>query len=202
VLFGYLDNIPLDGHYASTDPLLFDGGMNLYAYVNGEPVNAIDQSGLTGICVGGGVVTGLGGGFEYCEDISPDGTSGRPVLNKRNTHSICIEGAAGLSAGGGAVWKDPASTSATLGWDMGITCGPVTIGFSGEAGWKVNECGKWDITAGAGFKVQFGPYSVGFPLPEPGAGHATLGIETSNSPNMSAKCGLGVKASARGCKKW
>ncbi len=35
------------GRFLQTDPILFDGGMNLYAYTGNDPVNFIDPSGLS-----------------------------------------------------------------------------------------------------------------------------------------------------------
>jgi RHS repeat-associated protein len=39
------------GRYLSPDPIGFEGGMNLYAYVGGNPVNAVDPLGLTSASV-------------------------------------------------------------------------------------------------------------------------------------------------------
>lgn len=44
---------PETGRYISADPIGLAGGMNLYAYVGGDPVNAVDINGLSnqqGVC--------------------------------------------------------------------------------------------------------------------------------------------------------
>jgi RHS repeat-associated protein len=42
---------PQTGHFASEDPVGFDGGdLNLYAYVSGSPTNKVDSSGRQIIC--------------------------------------------------------------------------------------------------------------------------------------------------------
>jgi uncharacterized protein RhaS with RHS repeats len=37
---------PVVGRFVSPDPISFAGGLNLYAYCGGDPVNAVDPSGL------------------------------------------------------------------------------------------------------------------------------------------------------------
>ncbi len=39
---------PSTGRYITADPIGLDGGMNLYAYVQNDPVNAVDPKGLHG----------------------------------------------------------------------------------------------------------------------------------------------------------
>ncbi|MBI3302464.1 MAG: RHS repeat-associated core domain-containing protein, partial [Deltaproteobacteria bacterium] len=46
VRFGARDYDPSVGRWTNRDPILFDGGWNVYAYVGNDPVNFIDPSGL------------------------------------------------------------------------------------------------------------------------------------------------------------
>jgi RHS repeat-associated protein len=49
VRFGWRDYDPQIGRWTAKDPVLFGGGLNVYAYVNGDPVNQIDPTGL--VCI-------------------------------------------------------------------------------------------------------------------------------------------------------
>jgi RHS repeat-associated protein len=55
VRFGARDYDPEVGRWTAKDPVLFDGGQsNLYLYVNGDPVNLFDPTGLVDACLAAG----------------------------------------------------------------------------------------------------------------------------------------------------
>ncbi|MEZ4287764.1 MAG: RHS repeat-associated core domain-containing protein [Polyangiales bacterium] len=59
VRFGARDYDPFTGRWTAKDPMIFRDGTNLFAYVNGDPVNRLDPTGLTAIHYdsGSGTVT-------------------------------------------------------------------------------------------------------------------------------------------------
>jgi hypothetical protein len=50
VRFGARDYDPISGRWTAKDPIRFHGGVNLYAYVSGDPTNLVDLTGLAEIC--------------------------------------------------------------------------------------------------------------------------------------------------------
>ena len=56
---------PVLGRFLQPDPLGYEGGQNLYAYVNNDPLNRTDLKGLwfgidDAIAAGAGALTGVG----------------------------------------------------------------------------------------------------------------------------------------------
>ena len=53
---------PAEGRFLTRDPIGYSGGMNLYGYVGGNPVNMVDPLGLWTFQLGGNPAGGAGGG--------------------------------------------------------------------------------------------------------------------------------------------
>jgi RHS repeat-associated protein len=73
VRFGARDYDAETGRWTSKDPIGFDGGTNLYAYADGDPVNAIDPWGLSPTGAAGVLDPGLQS--TGTSSTSPTGTS-------------------------------------------------------------------------------------------------------------------------------
>jgi len=129
VRFGARDYDPEVGRWTAKDPIRFGGGdANLYGYVVGDPVNALDPYGRESLSIDAYGFYGLGGGITIGRN-----PNGRIFFSVR------------LGAGfGGGVAFDPNGTSPD--WDQSVIQGgescprspyhPFTLaaGVAGEAG--------------------------------------------------------------------
>lgn len=52
------------GKFTSEDPIGFEGGLNLYAYVGGNPIMAVDPDGLCPWCIAAATSAVVGGGID------------------------------------------------------------------------------------------------------------------------------------------
>lgn len=85
---GYRDYEQTGGRYLQSDPIGLNGGVNTYAYVEGNPVNAVDPLGLWEISIG--LYLGWGGELKFGND-------------RRTGGFVTVRG--GVGVGGGVAWS-------------------------------------------------------------------------------------------------
>jgi len=70
----YRDYDPATGRYLETDPIGLGGGVNLYAYVSGDPVNRFDRDGRIALnIVTGAIGAAVGGGTNLIVQVARNG---------------------------------------------------------------------------------------------------------------------------------
>jgi len=109
VRFGARDYDPETGRWTTKDPVGFAGGVNLYAYVDGDPVNRIDPTGEVGwvaIGVAGGAV--VGGLLDVVYQLHGNGGNWSQV----SWVEVGVAAGAGAWAGYGIVTFGPGVASA------------------------------------------------------------------------------------------
>ena len=60
IRFGARDYQPSTGRWTARDPIFFGGGLNLYGYVGGDPVNRVDREGLMNLAEIGIIILLIG----------------------------------------------------------------------------------------------------------------------------------------------
>jgi RHS repeat-associated protein len=105
---------PQTGRFTQEDPIGLAGGVNLYGYAGGDPVNYADPSGLCPVCIGGGIgalVGAVAGGAIYHFTTPADQRSVTGYL-----------GSAGKGAAVGAI----VGATAGLGYAVGVGISPLS----------------------------------------------------------------------------
>ena len=140
------------GRFISEDPAGFIDGPNLYAYVGGNPVNAVDPTGLCPWCIPGAVGALIGGTANAAAEYL-DGGSQMDVLKAFGVGALAggAFGVTGGAAGSIGAWVGAGAASG------GLTSGLTTAATGGTVGEVMTDtlfgAGIGALAGGLGHRV-------------------------------------------------
>ena len=157
---------PMSGRYISPDPIGLEGGLNLYAYVGGNPVNWVDREGLKQfemtIWAGGGVGHFIIGGGIYNVTIR-DLSSGQSTLYTMVVLGLGVGYPAFRGSSKPIIFNDDDCKKSDRFYGFGYIGG---ISLEAVAGFK----------AGGGIKIPNGPFIPGSLWPNFDIGGVDIGV--------------------------
>jgi RHS repeat-associated protein len=123
---GFRDYVPNWGRYIQSDPIGLAGGLNTYAYGNGNPVSVVDPSGLLGV---GGIFTasgelgavGQGSGFGVAGSVAAG--AGTFWGGKQGVNTGAFVSAGGFANGNAAPGCSTDRNNSAVGAYVGVGAG-------------------------------------------------------------------------------
>jgi RHS repeat-associated protein len=183
--FGARDYDPETGRWTSKDPILFKGGSTgLYTYVNNDPVNLIDPSGLWYISIsfGGGASGGVGAGagvsYGTTVGFGSEGFFSTPYTSGSVSGGAQVGGGAGGEASIGFSWG-PEGTPTGTSTSVGV--------FGGLSPYGVGTITGNSTSISIGYSNGFGPF-VGGGIITTNTGYGPASSIIQKSPNSGQTC--------------
>ena len=183
VHFGFRDYEQTAGRWTARDPVLYAGGqINLYVYVNNNPVSLKDSSGLW--CIGAQGFAIVGGSGQLC--------------CANGVCSACAEGGVGV---GSEISIDPLGEAARATENIVLPHGTEMLNLDYTAKIGANCFGLIGVSAKCTYNIrcegdceiggEFGPFEF-----------SPSGLEAHPNWKPKLECGLGGKLTARYCDRF
>jgi hypothetical protein len=160
VRFGARDYDPETGAFITPDPSGFAGGLNLYQYAAGDPINLVDITGHNPLAAGGAAIGGVtSGGYNVASQLQQNGGNWG-CINWGSAAMAAVEGAMIGSMLGGALRGVvglleglPVGAGRSGPWVPGVVRPGGSVAQS-HPGSCVSACGEM-LTGGARSEAEF-----------------------------------------------
>ena len=111
---------PTSGRFTQEDPIGLAGGLNLYGFAGGDPVNFSDPFGLCPWCLTGAIGAIVGAGSAAVTTVAMNAAMGRPLSEGAGTAAL-VGGIAGGLTGATMGLASPASAAViSYGFGLGL----------------------------------------------------------------------------------
>ena len=181
VYFGYRFYVPYMERWLNRDPIGTDGGLNIYGYVENNPLIYVDPHGLF-LC---DILSSLGD-----TNISLGATVGAGIsINSGLTLSASgITGSVGVGVGAGISGRGALGSESGAGLSTNIVSGSI-----GDTDRSLNVDSSFNVTAGSGIGISA--------TASAGTSGAGFGVDGSAVVGISIYSGIGINGDILKCSK-